>query len=187
MAGHINIGIRHYLPAFPFLFIAGGALMDRMLETRNRWRRLPQLATAGMLAWIVVEAARAFPHYIPYTNQLTDRGPNWRYVSDSNVEWGDDAQALAAYLRRRGETRVRAATLGGWMTLRFLGVDYVNLVVPPGTPLPRTRYVAIGAAFLNGSAVHAVDPTLSTELFAAYRDRTPEAVFGNSIYLYREE
>ena len=187
MAGHINIGIRHYLPAFPFLFIAGGALLDRLLALRNRWGRIPQVAVIAMLAWIVVEAARAFPHYIPYTNQLTYRGPNWRYVSDSNVEWGDDVQALAAYLRRRGETRVRAATLGGWMTLRLLGVDYVNLVVPPGTPLPATRYVALGAAFLNGSAVHAVDPALSTDLFAAYRDRPPEAVFGNSIYLYWEE
>ena len=69
----------------------------------------------------------------------------------------------------------------------MLGVDYVNLVVPPGTRLPPTRYVALGAAFLNGSAVHAVDPALSTDLFAAYRDRPPEAVFGNSIYLHREE
>jgi len=58
----------------------------------------------------------------------------------------------------------------------------------------RTRYVAIGAGFLNGSTVpgglrDANDDVISEEqrqnYFAAYRTLTPEAVFGNSIYLYR--
>ena len=56
------------------------------------------------------------------------------------------------------------------------------------------RWVIVGLLFA-ATVINYVDrqmlgvlkPTLSTELFAAYRDRTPEAVFGNSIYLYREE
>jgi 4-amino-4-deoxy-L-arabinose transferase-like glycosyltransferase len=191
MASHINIGIRHLLPVFPFLFIASGALLDKLLTDSTfaapGLRRIAQVTVVAVLVGSAVEAARVFPDYIPYTNQLTGTRPHWRVVSDSNVEWGDDAKALAAYLKERGETRVRAATLGGWMTLRFLGIDYINLVVAPGTPLPPTRYVALGASFLNGSAVRAVDPAQPTTLFAPYRDRRPEAVFGNSIYLYREE
>src|SRR5262249_48346460 len=127
MASHINVGIRHYLPAFPFLFIAAGALLDRLLWIRARWQWPAQFAVLGVLAWIVVEAARAFPHYIPYMNQLAYARPHWRYLSDSNIEWGDDVNALAAYLKQRGETRVRAALMGGWMTMRFYGVEYINM------------------------------------------------------------
>jgi hypothetical protein len=54
------------------------------------------------------------PDYVPYMNQLASERPPWEYLSDSNVEWGDDIRALAAYLRARGEKDVRAALSGGW-------------------------------------------------------------------------
>ena len=34
MTSHINIGIRHFLPVYPFLFSAAGALLDRVLGLR---------------------------------------------------------------------------------------------------------------------------------------------------------
>ena len=123
-----------------------------------------------------------------YMNELTWRHPRWYYLSDSNVEWGDDVPALANYLRERGETKVRAALLGGWATLPYYGVEYIDVHVPPGVQLPDTRYVAIGASFLNGSTVSVNRPGQRREdFFAEYRDRVPEAVFGHSIYLYREK
>jgi hypothetical protein len=140
------------------------------------------------------EAARTFPDYTPYMNQLASRHPHWYYLSDSNVEWGDDVGALAAYLKARGETKVRAELSGGWSTLRWYGVEYIGLHPQPGDgPLPETRYVAIGAGALNGSTVFLdqingkpVSPEERVNFFASFRDRKPEAVFGNSIYLYRE-
>ena len=160
MAGHINIGIRHYLPAFPFLLIAGGALLDRLLAPdaigwashaapplphsadAACWlpgqQRLPQLLSSPRWAWIVVKAACAFPHYIPYTNQLTYRRPELALRIGFERRVGRRRAGARRLSGRRGETRVRAATLGGWMTLRLLGVDYVNLAVPPGTRLPPT-------------------------------------------------
>jgi hypothetical protein len=125
-------------------------------------------------------------------NKLASGRP-WTYLSDSNVEWGDDAGALAAYLKARGETRVRAAFLGGSVVLPLYGVDYVDLLSPPGVTLEDTRYVALGASYLNGSTVPGWSEGSGRETeaqrqnyFARYRDRKPEAVFGNSIYLYRE-
>jgi hypothetical protein len=59
--------------------------------------------------------------------------------------------------------------------------------------LEDTRYVALGASFLNGSTVPGWSegsgretPAQQHDYFARYRNREPEAVFGNSIYLYRE-
>jgi hypothetical protein len=125
-------------------------------------------------------------------NQLARAHPRWQYLSDSNVEWGDDVNALAAYLRARGETRVRAALSGGWGTLRFFGIEYVDMIVLPDAKLPETRYVALGAGFLNGSTIPGgvagrMTVEERTNFFARYRTRRPVAVFGNSIYLYLEE
>ncbi|HEY9402576.1 MAG TPA: glycosyltransferase family 39 protein, partial [Pyrinomonadaceae bacterium] len=102
LMSRINIGIRYYLPAYALLFILGGALLDHLLKRH----RAGVLAVFALLAWAGVEAVRAYPDHMTYMNQLASRQPRWHYLSDSNVEWGDDVRALAAYLRERGETRV---------------------------------------------------------------------------------
>jgi len=191
MTSTINIGVRYYLPAYPFLFILSGALLARL--TRHRVRRPIGVAIAVIvLGWSAIEAARTYPNYMPYMNQLASTRPHWWYLSDSNVEWGDDVAELASYLRLRGETKVRAALLGGYATLGRYGVEYVDVFAPAGTQQPETNYVVLGASYLNGSTVP-LGPTgsrretdeLKVNFFDEYRHRTPEAVFGNSIYLFR--
>lgn len=191
MTSPINIGVRYYLPAYAFLFILGGALLERLLRVRAR-RHLASVLVVALLGWSVIEAFRAYPDHMTYFNQLAVR-PHWWYLSDSNVEWGDDIKALASYLHERGETRVQSALLGGFLILPANGIENFDLILPPlEVEWPRTRYVAIGASFLNGSTVpdHDIEgKPLSQEerinRFDGYRHRTPEAVFGNSIYLYR--
>lgn len=190
MLTSINIGIRHFLAVFPFLFIMGGALLDHLLGKRRR--RITPAILAGLFAWMAFAAIRAYPNYIPYMNELAAGRPHWQYLSDSNIEWGDDAGALAQYLQKRGDRSVRAAFLGGSVVLPLYGVEYVDLLAPPGTPLPKTRYVALGASFLNGTSVPGWSEGSGRETkeqqrnyFAAYRALEPEAVFGETIYLYR--
>jgi 4-amino-4-deoxy-L-arabinose transferase-like glycosyltransferase len=191
MSAGINIGIRHLLPVFPFLFILGGALLDRLLRAQRN-TRLAIAVVAVIIAACAAEAVRTYPNYIPYMNQFTSGRPAWQLLSDSNVEWGDDTGAVATYLKERGENRVRASFLGGSALLPLYGVEYVDLLSPPGTLMPETRYVALGASFLNGSTVPGWSEGSGREtkeqqrnFFADYRNRTPEAIFGGSIYLYR--
>ncbi|MBV9925769.1 MAG: glycosyltransferase family 39 protein [Acidobacteria bacterium] len=193
VSSRINIGVRHIIPLFPFLFILGGALLERVFSSGHTKRVLTAFA---LLCWIVCEAARAYPHYIPYMNQLAWRRPHWYYLTDSNVEWGDDVKELARYLRARGETRVTAALLDGGSfdeksipyvrTLDHYGVEQLNLISAEEADLapPETRYVAVGASYLNGAFLLAV-PVPQRLKVIEYRKRTPEAVIGNSIYLYR--
>lgn len=189
LTSHINIGVRHFLPVFPFLFIAGGALLARLIQAR---KSLGTIVLVVLFGWMTFEAARTFPDYIPYMNQLASAHPHWYYLNDSNIEWGDDVNALASYLKARGETKVSAALSAGWSTLTRYGVDYIDMVAIPPDKTPETRYVAIGASFLNGSLIPGDENVVGrrsferTSLFARYRDRKPEAVFGNSIYLFRE-
>jgi hypothetical protein len=189
IAGALNLGVRYFLPAYLFLFIMGGALLERMWRAR-RSRRAGAVLAATLLAWMCVEAARAYPDHMSYMNQLAYKQPHWWYLSDSNVEWGDDTRALAEYLRSKGETKVRAMFLGGFLTLHHYGVDYLDAFAVPKGP----RYTAIGASFLNGSTVpdSAGDWKPANEeervnFFDEYRRRAPEKIIGGSIYLFRED
>lgn len=192
MISTINIGVRHFLPAYSFLFMMGGVLLDRLLGVRYP-RHLAIALVLLLLSWTTVEALRAYPHYVPYMNQLASTHPHWWYLSDSNVEWGDDARELAEYLQARGETEVRGAVSGAWGSLAQYGIAYHEIFPKPGRVKKETRYVAIGASFLNGStnAVSTdengqqVSEEQRINYLAEYRTRTPEAIIGNSIYVYR--
>lgn len=190
----IDIGVRYYLPAYPFLFILSGALLAHALRSL-KIRRLRMFAAIAFFAWIGVEAVRAYPNHISYMNQLASARTHWWYLSDSNVEWGDDARGVGRYLRERGETRVRSQFLGDFILLHHYGVQPLTLATAEGEEPEHTRYVAIGASFLNGSTVpealkingHWATETERQNFFDAYRRRTPEAIIGGSIYLYRDD
>jgi 4-amino-4-deoxy-L-arabinose transferase-like glycosyltransferase len=191
MFSTINIGVRYYLPAYPFFLILAGAMLDDLLRARGRRRALAAALVLVSFGWVGVEAARAYPDHMSYMNQLAYAQPRWWFLSDSNVEWGDDVRDLALYLRGRGETRVGGALLG-WQLLELYGVEQTAVFVPPGEAVEETRYVAIGASLLNGSTVprefdegRELNEYERVNYFEDYRRRTPEKIFGGSIYLYR--
>ncbi|HZI18642.1 MAG TPA: glycosyltransferase family 39 protein [Pyrinomonadaceae bacterium] len=191
-ANSINIGVRYFLPAYPFLFVAAGAFLDWLLRRAGARRSMAAAAAVvALFAWVGIEAARAHPDHMSYVNQLASGRPHYWYLSDSNVEWGDDVKPLALYLRERGETRVGGAMLSAQVLERY-GIEQTEIFVPPGVEPRPVRYVAIGASLLNGSTVPGAfaDGTGLTEkqrvnYFADFRRRTPEKVFGGSIYLFR--
>jgi hypothetical protein len=191
MTSHINIGIRHIAPIFPLLFLLAGAFLDSLLKTRLT--RPATLAVAALCGWMIVDAVRTYPDYMSFTSPLTFGKPGWQMLSDSNVEWGEDIGALARYLRQQGETQLVGSLSGGWATPPMYGIELIDFA-PPDPQSASTRYVAIGAGFLNGSTMtpgfqDARGNVLSEEqrhdYFARYRTLRPEKVFGNSIYLYR--
>jgi 4-amino-4-deoxy-L-arabinose transferase-like glycosyltransferase len=192
MTSSINIGIRHLAPAFPFLFLLSGACLDRLLKSPRP--RAAALVVIVLLGWMLVDGIRTYPNYLSFTNALTFGKPGWAVLSDSNVEWGQDTGELARYLNARGETTLVGSLSGGWASPPLYGIQLLDFA-PPDLQSASTRYVAIGASFLNGSTVP-VNPTgaddaeLSEEqrhnYFAKYRNLVPEKVFGNSIYLYRK-
>src|SRR5260370_13986772 len=177
MMSSTNIGIRHLLPIYPFLFILGGAFLDHLLSHR-RQRLLMAGILVVVLGWMSIEAIRAYPDYMTYMNEFASRAPHWYYLSDSNVEWGDDVKGLAAYLHERGEDTVSEA-IWGFEILGKYGIRRADAPTNPNEAI--TRYVAVGASFLNGS----VNPSRNPNDYAAYREFKPEKIIGGSIYVYR--
>ena len=193
MTTPINIGVRYYLPAYLFFIALAAAFLDSLWRMNGSVLRryVARGLTLSLMAWVCFEAWWTYPNYTPYLNQLAFARPHWWYLSDSNVEWGDDARELAVWLQARGETRVRGMLLGGFATLDFYQINYVDALSKPSEPLP--RYTAIGASFLNGSTnpPHEVNgqsasDEVRVQAFASYRNRKPEAIIGNSIYIFRD-
>ena len=100
LQSRINIGIRHMLPVYPFLFIGVAAvLFGPRRPALPRW-----ISRAAMvcLALVVVESAAAFPRYLGFFNWPSGgRSIGWKYLVDSNLDWGQDMLRLQKYLAAR--------------------------------------------------------------------------------------
>lgn len=174
---HINIGVRYLAPIFPFLMIAGAALLDYLLKQR---RAIATVFVNVLLAWMMIEAVHIYPNHMTYMNAIASAHPHWWYLSDSNVEWGDGVRELAIYLKQHGENRVVDGTLGGFGLLRFYGIERVDPFGKQPDDGSGPKYIAVGASNLNGSTVVG-----HVDYFDAYRHQTPEAIVGDSIYVFR--
>ena len=81
---HVNIGVRHALPVFPAVFLLAG------IGIHVVWRRSAILA-AIFPVWILANTALIFPHHAEFFNLAAGGSENgWRYLLDSNLDWGQD-------------------------------------------------------------------------------------------------
>jgi hypothetical protein len=199
MTSHLNIGVRHLLPLFPFMAVMGAGFVAALIGFGMRRSRVLGVALAAvLLAPSLGIAISTFPNYLTYFSPLaggSERG--WQKLSDSNVETGQEVKPLAKFLKERGENRVTGIMVGGEF-LKFYGVELEDF---PGwydededsndedseaqSEVTRvaTDYVAIGAWYL--SEVDLSDKR--KEIIERYRNQKPEAMVGNSIFVFRRQ
>jgi hypothetical protein len=101
MNSHLNIGARHIMPVFVFACALAGATAARLLQRSRPWAVVAVL----LLAMHVASSLHAYPNGMAYANEAWG-GPSqtYRYISDSNTDWGQQLIATSAYLRDRGIT-----------------------------------------------------------------------------------
>jgi 4-amino-4-deoxy-L-arabinose transferase-like glycosyltransferase len=95
MTSKLDIGIRHVMPAIPFLIVLASAGAVSLARQSRGW----VYAVAILLGLHVASSLFAFPNYLPYSNELFG-GPNntYRVLPDSNAGWGGGLKALHTYL-----------------------------------------------------------------------------------------
>jgi tetratricopeptide (TPR) repeat protein len=93
MASNVNIGLRHILPIYPFLFVLAGGAAARL---EGRW---PRGLLGVLAAGYVAQAIFITPHHLSYFNILVG-GPaqGHRYLIDSNFDWGQNDHFLQRYV-----------------------------------------------------------------------------------------
>jgi len=122
LTASLNIGHRHLLPLYPILCVAAGGLPAR----GSPWRRA---AGAVLLAGCGISFLLASPGYLAYFNFLAGgkRG-GWRYLVDSNVDWGQDLPQLRRWMERNAVREVHLAYFGTADPLAY-GVRYRKVVL----------------------------------------------------------
>lgn len=183
MHAKINIGIRHVLPVYPFLFVLAarlGTLAFRRAWTAPVLLGVPLLLTAS-------SSLRIGPHQLAYFNELAG-GPaeGYRYLSDSNLDWGQDLTTLRDYLEREGVPMLYLSYFGTAPPhaygIRYQHVPPPHPILPPPEdvlPLDAPRQLlAVSVTNLQGVYGSAKDQ------FRWLDGRAPVAKVGYSIYVY---
>jgi hypothetical protein len=100
----IDIGLRHILPIYPFLYMLIGAALFPQGEADGPERPM-QTAALALAALLAVESAGIYPHYLAFFNTAAG-GPahGARYLVDSNLDWGQDLLHLKEWVSAHGAT-----------------------------------------------------------------------------------
>ncbi|MCL5795424.1 MAG: hypothetical protein M1338_03630 [Patescibacteria group bacterium] len=97
----LNIGIRHILIIYPFIYLSIGRLAK--LEFKNIYfNYLTKIFIIVLLSWVVVESIYYYPSDIAYFNQIAGGPQNgYRHLADSNIDWGQDIKRLRLYMDKK--------------------------------------------------------------------------------------
>jgi hypothetical protein len=185
----INIGHRHLLPVYPFLFVAAGHAAAAAWNRRSG-RAVARAALVALLAWYAAGTLRVHPHYLAYFNELAGGpGNGYQYLVDSNLDWGQDLIGLRAYMERNAVPRLKLLYFGT-ADPGYYGIACDRLPgyqpPPPSTLVREVRpgdLVAVSATHLQGVYL---DPPVRA-LADLLRARRPVAVIGYSIFVYRAD
>ena len=100
-----------------------------------------RLGVVGALAWVVAASLWIWPNYLAYHNEWIGGPSNgYRWLSDSNLDWGQDLKQLKRYMDARGIERIRLAYFGTADPAHY-GIDYEYLP-SANVPLRQTQQQA---------------------------------------------
>ena len=184
----LQLGVRLILPALPFGLLICGVALEWLMKHPARKVALPCFA-----AMLIIESAAIYPHGIGFFN-FASGGPNSgsRYLTDSNLDWGQGLGDLASYTRRNHLSRVKLSYFGNDMTYRYFGHDEVEVIAPPWSE----SLVTSDRLIPEPGAWYAISPTLLPgqffaprfkDYYAAFRTLEPVARPGYSIFVYHIE
>lgn len=187
MKSSVAIGLRHILLFYPLLYILLGKIMSDGFFNDRRGR----YALFGLFGFLALEVFSVSPHYLAFYNRACG-GPSKgiRYLSDSNLDWGQDLGNLAKFLRKEedkfGKVELMLSYFGTAVPQAY-GLNYEPLPTVWSYPksgtinsvLPKKEYLAISATNLQGT--YFGDHNLYKNLVTGLR---PIKVIGHSIYVY---
>jgi hypothetical protein len=190
VARALNIGHRHLLPIYPFLFVAAGRAASWAFPASPARSRVPAVVLSALCGWQAISTALVHPHYLAYVNELGGGPANgYRLFADSSLDWGQDLKNLKAYLDGHGIAAVKLSYFGTADPAYYAipGELLPSHMLPP--PRETTREVRPGdllaVSVTNLQGVYL--PPEDRPLMARIRQQRPIADVGHSILIYRAE
>ena len=177
---HLNIGVRHILPIYPFALLIAGVTLE---EIRARWHTIVLLVP---VAFACIELATVYPHCLAFFNQLIGGPRNGQWVLlDSNLDWGQDLKPLKRWMDAHHVKHINLSYFGT-ADPAYYGIDCTHLIGAPSFDTAKIAapqlpgYVAVSVQNLHG--VRWDEP--KRFYYAPLLERKPAAVVGYSIQVY---
>ncbi len=149
----VNIGYRHLLPLLPFLYISIGRALTptlglgqerlgqetfaqrmcgwvRSLTDTLQYGDIPFLVAALLLLWHMTGTFRIAPHYLTFFNEIAGGATGgYRYLVDSNLDWGQNLWDLKRWLTRVGEETTTEVVTTNATTAEVITTDAITTEV----------------------------------------------------------
>ena len=136
-----QLGLRYFLPAYPFLFVMIAFALNRV-----RW---PRVFSAILVAAAFSSVALTTPNFIGYFNSLGlwfANGSDLKLLADSNLDWGQDLYQVPQIAK----DHLASAPVGLMYWGETSPLDYgINYYLPSVDGL-KPGLVIISANFLTG-------------------------------------
>ena len=180
----MNIGLRHVLPIYPFLFVWLGGTAGALCASRSVPKRCGILVLG---IWLVFSNLKAFPDYLAFFNETVVASDRYKVLVDSNLDWGQDLKGLKQWMDKDGVHKIQLAYFGtadpayyGIAAIHKPGTWSIVLSKPHGgDDAQDARYIAISATHLAGVYFWPSNP------YQKYLSKEPVAVIGGSIHVYK--
>ncbi len=202
----LNIGIRHVLPTFPFIYLLVAYELrnwiygpsDKKPDSVGGWlswiyqsfiKPIPKIAVITLLmVWMIASVLSAYPYYLSYYNEVVGIQNGYKFIDDSNYDWGQDLKRLKVWINDNlspGQ-KIYLDYFGGGSPSYYLDDEYISWWSAKGTP-PAGSYYAVSATILAGAEGRPVGDTIikPEDSYPWLKGQEPIARGGISILIYK--
>ncbi len=185
LTSNLNIGVRHLLPTFPFIFILVSIAITKILK--QPYLKFKYGVLALLIFWQASSVMAVYPHFLAYFNELAGGPDNgYLYVTDSNLDWGQDLNRLKKWTDDNNVDKLYLDYFGGGNPEYYLKEKYAPWW---GTrnpnELPEGSYLAVSVNSLQGGRAESVKGFDQACDYYRWLDKyQPIKKIGYSIFIY---
>ncbi len=176
------------LPSLPFMMMIAG----KVVAAPCTQKAFARIALAVLLLWNVGSALAIYPHHLAYFNELAGGPRNgYKYMLDSNLDWGQDLPALKKYMDEHRIDKIKLA-YAGTAEPAYYGIKYERMLGVEGYTFdpdfdpgklpscgPTDGVIAISATCLQN--IRGFYPQASYDWLKHFE---PVAMLGYSMFVY---
>lgn len=180
ITSNLNIGVRHLLPVFPFTFILIAVLISKL--------KLKFISVILLLfLFQAYSVLSVYPHFLAYFNETVGVENGYKYVVDSNLDWGQDLKRLNNWFKENNIEFAYIDYFGGGDLDYHIGEgryarwdrhnDYLEF--------PKNNYLAVSVNELQGGrGFPGKGFDQSTSHYLWLNSYEPIEKIGHSIFVY---
>ncbi|XOU94806.1 MAG: ArnT family glycosyltransferase [Candidatus Kerfeldbacteria bacterium] len=175
LTSHINLGLRHILLIYPFIFVGIGYFAKLRFQNIKK-QKIFNILFSLIIIYYLISSIMIYPNYLAYFNEISG-GPNngTKYLVDSNIDWGQDIKKLKKYMDSNNINHI-CMSYFGQAELDYYGIDF--------------RYIPDNSNFTTTEDLNCVVAISATSLFSSDKiykwleEYTPDTKIGYSIFIY---